>query len=44
MFPVFMGWGARLGGRSRLNRAAVVDSALLLATFSALWATWAWVA
>jgi len=44
MFPVFMGWGARLGGRPRLNRAALVGSALLLATFSAVWATWAWIA
>lgn len=44
IFPVFMGWGARLGERPSLNRRALVGSAALLAAFSALWVTWAWVA
>jgi hypothetical protein len=44
MFPVFMGWGARLGERPRRNRHALIGSAVLLAAFSALWATWSWIA
>jgi Mannosyltransferase (PIG-V) len=44
MFPLFMGWGAWLGPRPRLNRSVICVSALLLAAFSGLWAFWAWVA
>jgi hypothetical protein len=44
MFPVFMGWGARLGERPRLGRQVLLGSAVLLGAFSAVWATWAWVA
>jgi hypothetical protein len=44
IFPVFMGWGARLGDRRRLSWAVLGVSAALLAVFSGLWATWAWVA
>ncbi|HUA44813.1 MAG TPA: mannosyltransferase family protein [Solirubrobacteraceae bacterium] len=44
IFPVFMGWGARLGDRRRLSWAVLGLSAGLLAVFSGLWATWAWVA
>lgn len=44
IFPVFMGWGAWLGERPRAYRRALIASALLLAGFSALWATWAWIA
>ncbi len=44
IFPVFMGWGARLGERPRLNRRVLAASALGLAGFSALWAIWGWVA
>jgi Mannosyltransferase (PIG-V) len=44
IFPAFMGWGAWLAERPRARRGVIVASALLLAGFSALWATWAWVA
>lgn len=44
IFPVFMGWGARLGDRPRPSWAMLGISAALLAVFSGLWATWAWVA
>lgn len=44
IFPVFLGWGAWLGERPRAYRGAIAASALLLAGFSAMWATWAWVA
>jgi hypothetical protein len=44
MFPLFMGWGAWLGPRPRLNRWIICTSGLLLAAFSGLWAFWAWVA
>jgi Mannosyltransferase (PIG-V) len=44
IFPVFMGWGARFGDRRRLSWAVLGLSAGLLAVFSGLWATWAWVA
>ena len=44
IFPVFMGWGAWLGERPRPYRRALIASAMLLAGFSALWTTWAWIA
>ena len=44
IFPVFMGWGAHLGERPRMNRRVLAASALGLAGFSALWAIWGWVA
>ena len=44
IFPVFIGWGAWLGERPRPYRGGLILSALLLAGFSAMWATWSWVA
>jgi hypothetical protein len=44
IFPLFMGLGAWLAERRRLPRIAVGLSAALLAGFSGLWATWAWIA
>lgn len=44
IFPLFMGIGAWLAERRALPRIAVGISAAMLAGFSGLWATWAWVA
>jgi len=44
IFPVFIGWALLLKGRPRVTLAVLGTSAALLAVFSALWATWLWVA
>jgi hypothetical protein len=44
IFPVFIGWAMVLNHRPRATRAVLGTSAALLAVFSALWATWVWVA
>jgi mannosyltransferase PIG-V len=44
IFPVFLGWALLLGRRPRLTRFVLPACAILLAVFSGLWATWAWVA
>jgi hypothetical protein len=44
MFPIFMGWGAWLGGRRLRSWAMLGFSAVLLVFFSALWGMWIWVA
>jgi Mannosyltransferase (PIG-V) len=44
IFPVFIGWALLLKRRPRVTLAVLGASAALLAVFSALWATWAWVA
>lgn len=44
IFPVFIGWALLLRDRRRLTMIAIGSSAALLAVFSGLWATWAWIA
>lgn len=44
IFPVFIGWALLLERRPRVTLAVLGTSAALLAVFSALWTTWAWVA
>lgn len=44
MFPLFIGWALLLRRRPWLTPAILGISATLLAVFSALWATWGWVA
>jgi hypothetical protein len=44
IFPIFIGWALLLGRRPRLAKVAIGGSTLLLALFSGLWATWAWIA
>jgi hypothetical protein len=44
IFPVFIGWALLLKRRPRVTLAVLGTSAALLAVFSALWTTWAWVA
>jgi hypothetical protein len=44
IFPVFIGWALLLRGRLRARAATLASSAVLLAVFSGLWATWAWIA
>jgi hypothetical protein len=44
IFPVFIGWALLLKRRPRTTLAVLGTSATLLATFSALWAMWLWVA
>ncbi len=44
IFPIFMGWGAKLAGHRNATRGVLVASAVLLAVMSGLWGIWAWVA
>jgi hypothetical protein len=44
IFPVFIGWALLLERRPRLRLTFLGTSAVLLALFSGLWATWAWIA
>jgi hypothetical protein len=44
IFPLFMGWGAKLADRPTARRATLLVSAGLLAAFSGLWGYWAWIA
>ena len=44
IFPVFIGWALLLRRRPRLTLAVLGSSMALLGVFSALWATWAWLA
>jgi hypothetical protein len=44
VFPLFMGVAAWLAGRRDLTFGVLAVSSVLLATFSGLWAYWAWIA
>jgi len=44
IFPLFMGWGAKLADRPLARRTTLIASAGLLLAFSGLWGYWGWVA
>jgi hypothetical protein len=44
IFPLFMGWGAKLANSRRTRTATLVVFSALLVGFSGLWGYWAWIA
>ena len=44
IFPLFMGWGAKLADKPLARRATLVAFSGLLLGFSGLWGYWSWIA
>lgn len=44
IFPLFMGWAAKLSDKPIARRTTLLVSSALLAVFSGIWAYWGWIA